>query len=176
MKTKRLISLLLIGIVMLTASACGKTKKVLQTKYITIDGICVDDSYKEEDNNLRRVYLFYTLNAVDKNLEADSLYTDLIFEKTNKYTSANYPKACDLAPNWYYSSYIEDVYIGEELKIIASFEIPENDLAPGRTVTLEDTQIPDAEKLRFSTDDFIHLNGFSEIAMAMDPEGYADEQ
>ena len=52
--------------------------RVAGNEYVTIDGICVDDSYRDdEDSPIRMVYLFYTVTAGEENLKVDSIYTDL---------------------------------------------------------------------------------------------------
>lgn len=63
----------------------------------------------------------------------------------NSYDSdhfANAASAHEYMPGYLYTSYITDVYVGSSVNVMATFKIPEGDLAPGRTITLEDTQIP----------------------------------
>lgn len=149
---------------------------VKSTEYITIDGICVNDSYRDEDNSpLRTVYMFYTLSANDSNLEIDSKYTTLTINETNSYESEHSPYLCKSTPNYYYSSYIEDVYVDTSLKVVATFKIPEADLVEGRSISITDSQIPEIEMIRLSTVDIQHFNSEEDIAKAMDLEGYNAE-
>lgn len=174
----KFIKTMLCALMVLTLTACGGSaeKIVTETDHITIDGICVDDSYKNKDNaSLKKVYLFYTLHANDTNLEYDSKYTDLIINETNKYTSEHYPRSGTYMPNIKYTSYIQDLYVGESAKVLATFEIPAADLEAGKTITFDDNQLPDEEKLKLSTDTIVHYNNEKEIAKAMDPQGYASE-
>ena len=142
---------------------------------ITVNAFCVDDSFvKEEGSSLKLVYLFYTMTAEDSNLQIDSKYTKM-YINGNMYEADHFSTtaaACKYTPNYYYGSYIEDVYVGESKNVVATFYVPEGDLAPGKTVTLSDSQIPGVETLSFSTDEFQHFGSAEEIAMTMDPEGY----
>ncbi len=142
-------------------------------EYFSLDGIYVDSTYSEEEGSpVRTVYLFYTLTAPETNLEIDSNYTQLTINDANTYQSENYLLG-DYATSYYASSYIEDVYVGTSLKVLATFKIPETDLAPGRVITLSDTQIPDLTNIRISTDDVQFMEGELAICEAADPEGYA---
>ena len=192
---KKLVALFLILTLSLSCFACGNStsdkeestkkekeenakeeKTVMKNDYIDIAGICVNDSYQDEDGSpLKMVYLFYTLNANDSNLEIDSTYTKLTIGGKNTYESAHYPGTCKYASNYYYSSYIEDVYTGTSLKVVATFKIPEGDLAAGKSITLSDSQIPNLEDIRFATDDIQHFNSDEDIVKTFDPEAYDAE-
>lgn len=149
---------------------------VISNDYITIDGICANDSYRDEnDSPIRTVYLFYTLSANESNLEIDSKYTTLTINENNSYESEHSPYLCKLATSYYYSDYIEDVYMGTSLKVVATFKIPEADLEAGRTISIADNQIPDIDKIKLNTDSIQHFNSDEEIAEAMDLEGYTKE-
>lgn len=180
---KKMFALILTLALCLTVCACGAggtaedqqgSGSVTSTEHMTIDGIFVDDSYRDkEESPLRLVYLFYTLTAGDTNLKIDSKYTNLTIGEANTYESENIPGACDYAPSYYYGDYIQDVYVGESLKVVATFKIPEGDLAAGKSITLSDDQNPDAAEISMTTDDIQHVNGAEEVAKAADPEGYA---
>lgn len=187
---KKLITMLLVLMMSISICACGASEEkseeaageetavaepqsVMSNDYITINGIAVDDSYRdEEESPLRTVYLFYTLNAKESNLEIDSTYTTLTVGENNSYESEFLPGLCDYATNYYYSSYIEDVYVGESLNVVATFRIPEGDLEAGKKITISDSQIPEVDALYFMTDDIQHFEGDKAIAEAMDAEGY----
>ncbi len=184
---KKVLSMLLAAVLLISLCACGnnqsedsnkkeiKNETVLSNDYVTIDGLCVDDAYTDEDNSvLKMVYLFYTVNASDQNLEADSKYTYLKIGE-NEYTSERYNDVCLKVPNYYFGDYIEDVYIGSTLKVVTTFKIPEADLAAGKEITLRDDQIPNISEIKLSTDDIQHFEGDDNVCKAMDPDGYAAE-
>ena len=177
---KRIISILLMATLLICTCGCGKEKapqKVTQSTYMSIDGICVNDGYRDKDDeSLRMLYLFFTVKAGDQNLKIDSKYMDLKFEDANSYTCEHYPKASKYMNSYYYSSYIENVYTGGELKVLVTFEIPEAEFASGRKITIADDQLPDEEKILLSTDDIRHFTSQEELAQAMDPTAYAEEQ
>lgn len=162
-----------------TPTPTPEPTEVTATDTITIDAICVDDSYVEEEGSpLKMVYLFYTFTAADENLKIDSKYTTLTINETNEYESdhfADSAAACNYTDSYYYGSYIEDVYVGSSLKVAATFKIPEGDLAAGRSITLSDDQIPDADQILLSTDMIQHFSTPEELAQAVDPDGYAAE-
>lgn len=182
---RRLLTVLLCAGMALSLCACGggsapETREEgegLSSGVVTIDGICVDDSYVEEEGSpLKMVYLLYTVTPADSNLEIDSKYTELTINGSNTYEAEHYgPEQCKYMPSYYYSSYIEDVYVGTSLKVAATFKIPEADLAAGRTITLSDSQLPDMEALSLSTDLVRRFADQEEMAQVMDPEGYAAE-
>lgn len=187
---KRWIALLLAATLSLSIAGCGgggteadaggetAVSATASTDYMTVDGLCVDDSYTEDGNPLKMVYLFYTLTAAKENLKIDSKNTILTVDGTNSYQSENHADkaaAAKFAPNYYYGNYLRDVYTGESKQVIATFKIPEGDLAAGKTITLKDDQIPEADKIELKTDDIQRFENAEAIAKAMDPEGYAAE-
>ena len=151
---------------------------VTATNHITINGICVDDSYVDSDSKpLKMVYLLYTLTATGEKLKIDSKYTKLTIAETNSYESDHYAStaaASEFMPNYLYTSYITDVYVGESKNVMATFYVPEGDLAEGKIITVSDSQLPDPELLRFTTDEIVHYAGPEEIAQEYDAEGYAN--
>lgn len=150
---------------------------VKETDVVAIDGIYVDDSYvSEESDQLKRVYLFYTLSPDNENLEADSKYTEMTIADGNTYECEFYPGACDLMSSYYYSSFIENVYMGDTLKVAAVFEIPAADLASDRAISLADDQIPSIDGIKLSTNDIVRCASADEIAQNVDAEGYEHAQ
>lgn len=145
---------------------------------MTIDSVWVDDSYQDEDSSsLKMVYLFYTLEASDSNLKIDSKYTQMIING-NMYESdhfADKAAVCKYTPNYYYGSYIRDVYVGESKKVVATFKIPEGDLEGGKEVKLQDSQIPGIDSITLYTDEFQHATASEEMAAMIDPEGFEAE-
>lgn len=141
--------------------------------YFKLDAICVNDSYRVQRNNaLRQVYLFFTVTAKDRNLEVDSKFMYLTINGVNKYQSYRILDGRNYFPNYSHSTYLEDIYIGQELKIFTTFEIPETDLTPGRTITLQDSEIPEINAITLSTDMIQYFDGQEEMAKAVDIEGY----
>ena len=54
-------------------SPAASGENVMETANFKVDGVYVDDAYRDEDESpLRMVYLFGTVTAADTNLEADS--------------------------------------------------------------------------------------------------------
>lgn len=154
-----------------------ETETVMSNDSIMIEGVYADDSYRDDDESpLRIVYLFYTINANDSNLQVDTNNITMTINESNAYTAEHIPGMADNTPSFYYSSYLEDVYTGTSLKMVSTFKVPEGDLAAGKTITLSDHQIPEIDAIHFATDDIQHFNSAEEIAQAADPEGYAQFQ
>lgn len=155
-------------------------EKVMETETVTVDGIAVNDGYVEagdEGSSLKMVYLYLTLHPQDENLSLSSVGVNMTVDDNNTYMSESCPddEACKITKSYYYSAYIEDVYMGESRKLVAAFKVPEADLADGRALSFDDTSIPTLTDLKFSTDDIQHFASAEELAAAMDPEGYAQE-
>ncbi|MBR6897508.1 MAG: hypothetical protein IKN24_04985 [Lachnospiraceae bacterium] len=157
-----------------TSSATPQVVK--KTDHMKILGICVDDSYKDKNNgSLKLVYLFYEFIATDKNLSIDSVYTKMTIGEKNTYESKHYSttaSALVYMPNFYYSTYIENVYLGNSINVAATFYIPSGDLVKGKTITISDSQIPDCNKILFYTDDIQFFNNPEDIAKKIDSKGY----
>lgn len=149
---------------------------VTSTDYMTIDGIFVDESYVDKDSDsIRMVYLFYTLTTPAENLRVDSKSVKLTFGGVNTYESEHYSGTCTYMPSFYYSSYLEDVYVGDTLKVVETIKVPVGELSEGKEITLAKSQVPDIEKIRISTDDIQFCDSLEAIAEIVDPEGYALE-
>ncbi len=180
---KKTLALILALILCLSLCACGggeggsDSSTTNSAGAMTVNGICVDDSYVDDDGtSLKLVYLFYTFSADDTNLKIDSKYTTMNIGE-NAYESDNFAdvaSASKYTPNYYYGSYIKDVYVGSTIDVIATFYVPEADLAAGKTITFADSQIPGIEGISMKTDEIQHFAGPEEIAQAMDPTGYQE--
>lgn len=150
---------------------------VTQTAYMNIDGIYVDSGYQEDDgSSLRMVYVFYTATTDSDTLKISSSSMQITINDANTYSAEHYPGACTFMNSYYYQDYLQDVYFGEERKFVETFKIPEGELAPGRTLSFSKSQIPETDKLVMKTDDIITCDSPEEIAQAIDPDGYAEEQ
>lgn len=160
--------------------AAPADEKVMETDVVTVDGIAVNDGYVEdggEGSSLKMVYLYLTLHPQDENLSLSSVGVNMTIDNNNSYMSGSYPddEACKITKSYYYSAYIEDVYMGETKKLVAAFKVPEADLAEGRALSFDDASIPTLTDLKLSTDDIQHFASAEELAAAMDPEGHAQE-
>lgn len=150
--------------------------KTTETNYMKIDGLYVDNSYVDEDNdNLKLLYLFYTISTDDKNLQISSNGLTLSIDDTNTYNSDIYKGACKYMSSYYYKSTIEDVYVGSTVKTVSTFKVPKGDLAAGKSISLKSSSIPDAENILIPTDDIVFCDSAEEIAKETDPKGYEEE-
>lgn len=179
---KKFIAMLLAMVMCVSMAACGGASTpsaVYETETLKIDGLCVDDSYQDEDGTpLKLLYMFYTVNAKDTNCEVDSQFTNMTIGEANEYSSEHFSsiaKATEYTSSYYSSSTIKDLYVGESQKIVTVFKVPEGDLVEGKAITFNDDQVPDMEKIRMTTDDIQHFSSPEAIAEAMDPDGYAAE-
>lgn len=176
---KKIFAIVLATLMLLAFAACGAkgaagNGTVTSAGHISIDGICVDDSYADDDNEaLRMVYLFYTVNGNDENVIVDSTRTEVTINGANSYKSNNLFQINAFAENYYYSTTQKEVSMGASLKVVETFVIPEAELATGRTIALKNDWIKGTKKIKLSTDDIKHFNSDEEVAKAMDPDGYA---
>lgn len=152
-------------------------QEITKTNYMNIDGLYVDNSYKDENKkNLKLLYIFYTLGSKDKNLKTSSIYTTVKVNGINTYQTEFIPDVCKYMGSYYYSSYVTELYGGDEtLKIVETVKIPKNDLEKGKTITLEDSDIPEIKNIRLKTDNIIFCDNAKSIAQKADPKGYKKE-
>ena len=148
---------------------------VLESDYISIDGIYVDDSYSDSDNpGTKLVYLFFTATTPDTNYSISSNSISISVEDTNRYTpTVINDSAAKFAASYYYDSALENIYIGDSMKVVATFKVPEGEFASGRTFTLSGSN--GCEDLKFRSDDIVHMSSGNAIAWDIDPEGYTWE-
>lgn len=150
---------------------------VTETSMVTIDGLYVNDSYVNEENDqLKLLYLLYTLHPEDENLEISSNGTSLTINDKNEYQSERRIGACTYLASYYYSDFIEDVYMDSELKVVETFEVPAADLEAGRSITIENYHVEDFDEILLSTDDITHCEFAKALAQTADPDGYAEAQ
>lgn len=185
-RMKKAVSLIMLGVMALSLDACGSAaestssvvaeanESVTETDYVRINGIYVDNSYENKENDkLKMVYVFYDAFTNAENLSISSKSSKLTINGVNTYSSEHYSGACDYMESYYDSDYIEHVYVGDSLKVVSTFKVPSGDLAAGRSLAIEPYGIPDADKLKLTTDDIIFCDSKEEIAQAVDPDGYA---
>lgn len=149
---------------------------VTETAHCTLEGVYLDDSYVDKDNSsLKLVYVCYRVQTQDQNLRVSSNLSELSFDSGNTYKSSHYPNSgTDDMPNYYSSDYLEDVYVGQSLKMVSVFKVPEGEFKTGEFFSVHPDGIPDEEKLVINTDDIQHFDSAEELAQAADPDGYAE--
>lgn len=151
-------------------------KEITKTNYMNIDGIYVDNSYKDKDNeNLKLVYLFYTVSSNDKNFKVDSQSAKIIIESNTYDNTKNLKGVCKYMSNYYYRDYLKDVYVGDTLKVVETFKIPSAELTEGKNIKIQKSQIPETENIKLLTDSIVFCDSVEAIAEKVDPEGYANE-
>ena len=178
---KKIVALMLSVVMMISLCACGETDgngNSLENDQLTIDAIAVDDSYVDDENDaLTMVYLFYTVHAKDSNLNGISSMTpDMTINGENQYMSKIYydkSLATTLCSSYYYDNVIEEIYTGDNKKMMSTFKVPKKDLEKGRKITLDGTAFGG---LKFNTDLIKHYGSKEDLAQAVDPEGYQAEQ
>lgn len=154
-------------------TSTSSSSDAVDNEYFSLDAFCVDDSFQSStSDSLRQVYLFFTVSAKEENLEVDSRYMYLKINDTNEYESVITTTNKRLFQSYYHSQHIEDLYLGDSIKILTIFQIPEADLAAGRSVALRDSQIPEIGEIKFSTDILQHFDSPEAMAESIDPEGY----
>lgn len=150
---------------------------VTETNAATVDGLYVNEGYVNEENDqLKLLYLLYTLHPEDENLEISSVGTRLTINDKNEYESERSIGACKYMASYYYSDFIEDVYMGSTLKVAETFEVPAADLESGRAITLENLHVEDFAEILLSTDGVTHCDSAEALAQMADPDGYAEAQ
>lgn len=184
---KKLLAIILVLVTVLTLGACGASSKdgkkekeegkesiSMSNENVTVEGVYVDSSYTDKDSAaLKMVYVFVSVKATDENLKVDSSYTKFTVNESNSYDSIFYKDSCKYMPSYYYSSFIEDVYVGNDIKVALTFKIPEGDLKDSKTIVLTDSSMP-FDDIEFTTDEIVFCNSPEEIGEKADPEGYAE--
>ena len=190
---KRFFSILVALIILFSLCACSmqiteaptseratESECVTSNQYFSFIGLAVDESYEDPDGKpLTLVYLLYTIKTDDVNLEIDSVGTEMTINGINTYSPEHLPTCKDnttkYMPNYLYTSYITDVYMGETIKVTATFRIPKAELTEGRTITLADDQIPEIQSIRLKTDLIKTFSKSIDIAKEYDRDGYNKE-
>ncbi len=175
-KMKKIVCVCLVVLALISLAACSTFQRdVLSSEDIVVEGIYVNDSYRDSDESSRRaLYLFFDINATKENYGVDSKYMEITFDDANTYSSECLPGTlCEYAPNYYYSTYIEDVYVGENQKLVATFLVPEGELVAGKKITIKDDELPGIENIIIHTDNIVHMDSDENICNAVDPDGCA---
>ena len=177
---KKATILFLAAILALSLTACGNgedssTNTVTKTEYMDIEGIYVDNTYADKNNDsIKLVYLFYTASTPDKNLKIDSKSAKITIG-VNTYQSTRIPGVTDFMQSYYYSDYLKEVFVGDSIKVVETFKIPMGDLDAGKNITFEKQQLEKSETLLMTTDDILFIDGAEELAKLVDTESYDRE-
>lgn len=145
-----------------------------KTDHMQVEGLFVDESFVSDTSpDLTMLYIFYTASTQDENLKLYSKDAVLTVNGTNSYTSAHSMGAGRYMPNYYYSNYVENVYVGGSLKVMETVMVPKGELTPGRTLTFSKSAVPDSKAISLMTDDIVFCADNQKIARIIDPDGYA---
>lgn len=145
--------------------------KVTSNDMIKIDGLYLNNEYTDEDD-LKQIVLFYTLNAGEENIDISSSKFRLKINK-NEYSPVDDANTPNLT-QYYYSNIIEKVYVGKSLKVAEIFKVPDGDLVSGKEITLisfEDY----AKGIKLSTDDIKKMDNLTAISLDVDKD-YATQK
>ena len=173
MKNK-IMKILLCAIILLGITGCGsseeKNSAVLENDHIKIDGIYVDESF--EDENLSLVYLFYTINAKDENLDLASSSTSIKVNGVNDYSPVVEKNYIPYFTNYYYSSLIKKIYVGKSYKMCSTFKVAKGDLVDSKEITLVNYKLSDISDIKFTTDEVKKMDNLNSIAKDLDKATY----
>lgn len=151
-------------------------KETLETDGLKIEGVYVNEGYKtKKESSKRLVYVLYEVSSTGTNLKIDAKSLSITFDDKNTYNSARSQSNTKYMPSYYESAYLKEVNVGESLKVVETFEIPEAELTPGKIVTFEKSQIEQFKNLSVRTDSFIKCKDAKEVAKQADPKGYKVE-
>jgi len=148
----------------------SKNSSSMETEYIKIDGIYVDESFK--DKNLSLVYLFYTVNANSENMKLSTVGLNMKINDTNKYSSTVEKDLIPYYTNYYYGDIVKTIYVGNSYNMCSTFKVPKGDLKDSKKVKLENSNIKDINKIEFTTDDIKTMENFNKIAENLDKETF----
>lgn len=174
---RNILSILIIVMMAIGLTGCGsdnvadKGKKqgntaVLESDHLKVDGIYVDESFKDE--NLALVYMFYTVKAKDANIELASSSSTLKVNGTNSYEGVVDSKFIPKYTNYYYGTVIKKIYVGKEYKMCSTFKIAKGELSEPKEVTINNFEISDLDKIKFKTDDIKKMESLEKISEDLD--------
>ena len=157
--------------------AAPTLNEVRETPNFVVEGIYVNKSYKSSEKKkkkLKLVYLFATVKASEENMQVGCTSMKMNIGP-NEYEAEHYPKAADYVDSYFYTSYLEDVYTGDSLKILYTFLVPKGDLKAGKEITLSDSHVPGIDGIKLMTDSIVTCKNAKQVAKKGDPKGYAKE-
>ena len=117
-----------------SSSTNQNNENLLANDNITINGIYLNQGHTNKEG-LKQIVVFYTIKAGDKNIDVSSNGFNLKINNTNTYS----PTVESDTPNfteYYYSEFIEHVYVGKTLNVAATFNVPDGDLSPDKDIAI----------------------------------------
>ena len=153
---------------------------VWSTDDVTIDGVYVNDAYvNEEHPSLKLCYVFTTLHPQSGTYDVSSFgFYQLTVSNEDDSEGSQYESICESdrygawMPSYHYSRTIKEVFAGEELKILFTFEVPETELGEGHVLTFSDDRVTGLEGIEILSSDIKHAESAEAMAQTADPEGY----
>lgn len=178
---RKVLSLFLMIVLVIGLTGCGKEKEkeqkkeeekqpVLESSNLKVDGIYIDDSFKDE--NLDLLYIFYTVKATNKNLSLASTSLDIIINGNNKYDATNFKEQIPRYSDYYYSDFYEDIYVGKELKMVSTYKVAKGDLTGSKDIVFSGSEVPGVDKVKMNTDDVKRIENIAKICEDLDKKVY----
>ncbi|MDO4363865.1 MAG: Ig-like domain-containing protein, partial [Clostridia bacterium] len=150
-----------------------------ETDEIKVEGLYVDNSYKDDEKSSNKLlYMYYTIKSPKSNVSIDSKSTTITINDNNEYESkrTQYRAEADkFSCNYYYSDYLRTVNVGETLKVMESFLIPSAELANGNTITFSNKNFESEKDLIMDASSIEYFKNGKELAKKADPKGYKTE-
>lgn len=153
-----------------------------ETDEIKIDGLLVDESYKDKDSSSNKLlYMYYTIKSPESNIKVAAKGTEMTINGGNTYKSERITvnaEANEFTRNYYFSDYYKNVNVGEELKVMESFLIPAAELEKGKSIAFSNigyAELKTESSLAMDTDSVQFFKNGRELAKKVDPEGYKSE-
>lgn len=183
-KNKLLLIILIFGLFFFTG--CGKEdnekkgdtpKKesaVLSTKGLSVDGIYQDESYENEKLSL--IYVFYTVDKVEKNATLFSSSLKMKINDTNEYKATVSSNNVPMFTNYAYSDFGKKVYVGDTFKMCSTIEVAKGDLEAGRNIVFSHSEIEGFKDLKLKTDDIKKKANLDEISKDLDESVYTTKK
>ncbi|MBE6161324.1 MAG: hypothetical protein E7158_03810 [Firmicutes bacterium] len=164
---KKVVLLLVVMILL-----CGCSKKetsILNNEYMKIDGLYIDES--KDDSVMDILYVFYTINSKDKNIDVSSKDLTLVINNTNEYKPLIYDEYSPIYTNYYYNNESKNIYVGKSFKLCTTFKIPKDDLKADKSITFK-SDILKVDDLKFTIDKVISKKNLNEISMDLDKDTF----
>lgn len=176
---RKLMGILVVVLALFLVTGCGEdktdggktdVKDTMKSEHIKVDGVYIDESF--EDPNLSLVYLFYTLDASEENLETSSKSMKMMVNGKNEYDSTVLKDFIPKYTDYYYSDFIEKIYVGNTFKMSSTFKVAKGDLKDSKKITLINSSISSIDKIEFTTDDIKTMSDIGEISKDLDKAVY----
>ena len=161
--------LLVLMIVVLLCGCGKKDNNVLKNEYMKIDGIYIDES--KDDSVMNIIYIFYTINSKDINIDVSSKDLTLVVDNANEYKPLIYDEYSPIYTNYYYNNESKTIYIGKSFKLCTTFKVPKDDLKADKSITFK-SDILKVDELNFTMDKIVSKNNLNEISMDLDKDTF----